>query len=342
MANRNADTRENVVNPVIETKSSLGQTAGVLGIILGICGIFVLGIPFFVLTAVMTWIALWKRNYLLGVISGILAIVVLATSPSVWALFALKNVYDKGVQEQARINNIAQKVIETRKQEDVSVIANSKEPQASNQQQNMSILNPEDRSYAESTQLAISMAQKGGAYLSSCTVQDLKRIAFNPWVSSTIPEIQKQFAKVISADRKEISKFPIAGSLPNIESINGKYEYTRNSVLLALKNIYLDIAVSNSKNVLSDTPSETERETLEKSLSGMESAINSFASWNILSEPILVAIYGKDGKLATKTISIKTFPNGSFGILVNSNSPVSTGGTKTPKTVMDVVNQESY
>ncbi|MDD2891489.1 MAG: hypothetical protein PHQ95_00820 [Candidatus Gracilibacteria bacterium] len=340
MTKSESENSTDTPNPVVTKPDTVGIYTGWLGILFGCLGIIFLGIVFFPLTILMAGISLLKRNWLLGSISAILAVLVFVTSPTLWGLVALKGIYDKGVQEQTRVNQTAQRVIKTKKQEDKDAVINHKE--ISNEQQYMSILKPEDRSYAESTQLAISMAQKGGTYLNSCTVQDLKRIVFNPWVSGTIPEIQKQLTKAISTDRKEISKFPAVGSLPNIESINGKYEYTRNGILLVLKSIYLDITVSNNKNILSDTPSDTERETLEKSLSGMESAITLFSSGNTLSEPVPVAMYGKDDKLATKTISIKSFPNGNFGILVNSDSPASTGGTKTPKTVMEVANQESY
>lgn len=81
-------------NPVIiENKSSLGQTAWILGIVFWILWILVLAIVFFPLTIVMAGIAIWKKNYLLGVVSVILAIVIFATSPTLWAIVAIKNFY---------------------------------------------------------------------------------------------------------------------------------------------------------------------------------------------------------------------------------------------------------
>lgn len=50
---------------IIETKSSIGQITGILGILFGCLGIIFLGIVFFPLTIVMAGIALWKKNYLL-------------------------------------------------------------------------------------------------------------------------------------------------------------------------------------------------------------------------------------------------------------------------------------
>lgn len=63
---------------------------------------------------------------------------------------------------------------------------------------NMSVPDPKDRTNIESTQLALSMLKNGGKYLDQATMQDLQRIAFNPWINVAIPDIQDQFARAIN------------------------------------------------------------------------------------------------------------------------------------------------
>lgn len=60
-----SDTNTPAQPIIVETKSSVGQIAGILGIVFGCLGIIFLGIVFFPLTIVMAGIALWKKNYLL-------------------------------------------------------------------------------------------------------------------------------------------------------------------------------------------------------------------------------------------------------------------------------------
>ncbi|MDD2917303.1 MAG: hypothetical protein PHH70_05670 [Candidatus Gracilibacteria bacterium] len=325
----NATTPTNPV--IIETKSSIGQITGILGILFGCLGILFLGIVFFPLTIVMAGIALWKKNYLLGVISSILAILVFVTSPTLWGLVALKSVYDKGVQEQTRIQQIANRVIETKKQETIATPP-SAEVNFSKVASKLgtSALGTPERSYSDTLKLATNMMQNGGDYLNQATPMDLSIIAYDPWIGPGIQGIHEQFARSIKENRTEIQKFPIGGSSPNIEAITGKYQYSLTGVVLSLKNVYLEVASSSIEKFIATSQdlNESEEEAVRQSLKGLKEAIMALQSGTTPSGPISVIIYGKDGKVVKKSsISISKFPNGTYGILVTTTSASSTEPT---------------
>lgn len=126
-------------------------------------------------------------------------------------MVALKGIYDKGVQEQTRIQQIANRVIETKKQETVATPP-SAEVNFSKVASRLGTdtIGTSERSYSDTLKLATNIIQYGGHYLNEVTPMDLSIIAYDPWVEPGIQKIHEQFARAIKENRTEISKFPIA------------------------------------------------------------------------------------------------------------------------------------
>lgn len=103
----------------------------------------------------------------------------------------------------------------------------------------------EAREYIDSMKFSLAMADQGGKYLFEASAKDLETIAYTPWSTEPERKIHEQFAKAIKANRTEISQSLGVTSLEKGLGTNifGKYQYTASGVILALKNIYLDIAV---------------------------------------------------------------------------------------------------
>lgn len=271
----------------------------------------------------------------------ILAILVFITSPTLWGLVALKSVYDKGVQEQTRIQQVANRVIETKKQEIIATPPSS-EVNFSKVASRLGTgaLGTSERSYSDTLKLATNMIQYGGHYLNEATPMDLGIIAYDPWMTPGIQGIHEQFARAIKENRTEIPKFPITGNSPNLLAITGKYQYSLTGVILSLKNVYLEVASSSVEKftATSEMLNESEEETIKQSLRKLKEAIAVLQSGTTPSGPIPVIIYGKDDKVErNSSISISKFPNGTYGIIVTTTS-----ASTTERTVENTETTEMY
>lgn len=334
MTNNNEAGKTISDQTVVESTSSLGQTAGILWIVFGIAWVIMFAIVFLPLNLVMTLIAIWKKKYLLWIVSGILTVAILLTSPTLWGLVALKGVYDKGIQEQTRIDKIAQTVIETKKQEDAS--KNEKTAVISPENKTPSIAadagkceSTEWRNYIQSQEFFWDIYKVGWSRLDELTASDLDAVLYSPWLDSTFAaKVGSIFLGEVKKNRKEISSLSSGGTVPKIDAINGKYEYTKIGASLAIKYVYIGILESMRKNF--DNGQDTEIEAkLKESHDLMKDIIKDFSSGKLLtnsgnlptkSVQIVISNLGKDNKIFTQTFGIEPFPNGNFGILINTGT----------------------
>lgn len=177
----------------------------------------------------------------------------------------------------------------------------------------------EAREYMDSMKFSLAMADQGGKYLFEATAKDLEMIAYNPWATGAITKIHEQFAKAIKANRTEISQPLWVTSLEKGLGTNifGKYQYTASGVILALKNIYLDIAVVSAREWLLDTEQATIRQAeIEQSMIEIKAGIISMEQEEFPKEPMHVTLYNKDGKFQNQLIQIIQLINGNFGIKI--------------------------
>lgn len=298
-------------------------------------------IVFLPLNLVMTLIAIWKKKYLLWIVSGILTVAILLTSPTLWGLVALKGVYDKWVQEQTRIDKIAQRVIETKKQEDAS--KNEKPAVISPESKTPSVTvdsgkceSTEGRTYIQSQKFFWDIYQVGWSRFDELTTEDLDATLFSPWIEGTFAtRVENSFGQEIKKNRKEISSLT-SGIVQNIEAVNWKYEYSNIGASLFLKYAYIGVIGSLRKNFSNGQNEEIEAK-LNTSRDILRKAIKDFSTGHIPMTPITVLSLAKDGGITEKTLEVKKFPNGNFGILVATPS-----ASSTDKTVENTKTTEIY
>ena len=333
MTKNESGSNTTVPNAVVTKTDTVGTYAGWLGILFGCLGIIFLGIIFFPLTLIMAWISLWKKNYLLGIISSILAILIFATSPTLWGLVALKGVYDKGIQEQARIDKVAQRVIETKRQEDAS---KNEKPTAVSTENKAPVVTTTDagkcestqgRTYVQSHEFFWNVYKVGWSRLDELTTDDLNAVLFSPWLDNAfVTKVETAFGNEVQKNRKELSSLTSGKMTPNLEAINGKYEYTHIGTSLMLKYTYIRVLGSIRKNFGQENTKENDK--ILASRDALKKAIGDFTTGNTPTEPIAVSTLGKNGELDTKILIIKIFPSGHFGILISEPTVANTPTTE--------------
>lgn len=177
----------------------------------------------------------------------------------------------------------------------------------------------EAREYMDSMKFSLAMADQGGKYLFEATAKDLETIAYTPWSTEPEKKIHEQFVKAIKANRTEISQSLSVTSLEKGLGTNilGKYEYTASGVILALKSIYLDIAVVSAREWLLDTEQAVVRQAeIKQSMIEIKAGIISMEQEEFPKEPMHVTLYDKDGKFQNQLIQITQLINGNYGIKV--------------------------
>lgn len=177
----------------------------------------------------------------------------------------------------------------------------------------------EAREYMDSMKFSVAMAEKGGKYLFEATAKDLETLAYTPWSVEPERKIHEQFAKEIKANRTEIAQSLDVTSLEKGLGTNifWKYSYTASGVILALKNIYLDIAVVSAREWLLDNEQTTIRQAeIKQSMIEIKAGIISMEQEEFPKEPMHVTLYDKDGKFQNQLIQITQLINGNFGIKI--------------------------
>lgn len=159
------------------------------------------------------------------------------------------------------------------------------------------------------------------------TTDDLSAVLFSPWLDNAfVTKVETAFGNEVQKNRKELSSVAPGKITPNVEAINGKYEYTRIGASLMLKYTYIRVLGSIRKNFGQDNTKENDR--ILASREALKKTIGDFTAGNTPTEPIAVSTLGKNGELDTKILTIKTFPNGNFGILISEPTVANTPTTE--------------
>ncbi|MDD2916352.1 MAG: hypothetical protein PHH70_00710 [Candidatus Gracilibacteria bacterium] len=95
----------------VHSRSELGRVFGILSIVFGVIGIIGPGIIFFPLALISSIVALLKKEYMLGGVGSILALIVLILSPSIWGTMIL---FNNANNYQKKVDNQAKAIIESR------------------------------------------------------------------------------------------------------------------------------------------------------------------------------------------------------------------------------------
>jgi hypothetical protein len=83
------NTQNNEIRQVVvPAKDTLGAVFGWLALIAGIGAIVLWGIVFVPLALLFAGLALWRKNWVWGSVGGVLGLIGIALSPTLWALFA--------------------------------------------------------------------------------------------------------------------------------------------------------------------------------------------------------------------------------------------------------------
>lgn len=99
----------------IISKNEAWKLPGILSIIFGILGIFILGLIFAPLALLLATYSLYKKRILLGIVGLILSVIALITSPTFWALLIWASQESNFQKDHEKVQALKQ-IIEKRKE----------------------------------------------------------------------------------------------------------------------------------------------------------------------------------------------------------------------------------
>lgn len=264
--------------------SDIGRTSGILSIVFAIVGIFILWLIFSILSFILSLVALWKRQFLLGGIGLFLAIVAAATSPTIWTLYLGAKVVNEGMHKQEQMQQVAKEIAETKKTEK----ANNDAAIVQVWVQRLAIL---QEAFKESEQKWIE------AFGKSSTLE-LYSISKNPDLGITFKPI-KEFVKVY------LWKLPDAPGGFGAWTKQG----TPMDIVVQLKYLYVvEVAI------LVKIDNDEQKKEFAYALWKIENVLNALEKGELSEYPLMVRILDKSGTIVTSKFMVAKLTNGRYAL----------------------------